>query len=62
MIPILERKEINDRVVTMVDLNTPPPVEETPPVEIQEVFVALKDLSALTPEPIAKSMSRRKLS
>ena len=46
--------EVNQRVLTMVDLNTPPPVETTPPVEIEEVFVALKDLSALAPEPVAK--------
>lgn len=47
-------RDFNQRVLTMVDLNTPPPIQETPPVEIQEVFVALKDLSALTPEPVAK--------
>ena len=46
--------EVNQRVLTMVDLNTPPPLETTPPVEIEEVFVALKDLSALAPEPVAK--------
>lgn len=48
------QKENSDRVLTMVDLNTPPPIQETPPVEIQEMAPALKDLSALAPEPVAK--------
>lgn len=47
-------RDISQRVLTMVDLNTPPPLQEVPPVEIQEMAVALKDLSALTPEPVAK--------
>lgn len=40
------------RVITTVDLNTSPTIKEIP--EIEEMAVALKDLAALAPEPVAK--------
>lgn len=45
--------ENQKREMTIVDLDVPPPIEEVPP-EIKEV--ALKDLAALAPEPVAKKL------
>jgi periplasmic protein TonB len=45
--------ENQKREMTIMDLDVPPPIQEVPP-EIKEV--ALKDLSALAPEPVPKKM------
>lgn len=48
-----EKDQLN-REITLADLDVPPPIDEIPPEPPKEV--ALKDLSALTPEPVAKKM------
>jgi len=47
-----EEKKAEERVFNIEDLELPPPIDEIPP-EIPK-DVALKDLSALVPEPVAK--------
>ncbi|MBS1515365.1 MAG: TonB family protein [Bacteroidetes bacterium] len=50
-------KENQQRLVTLQDLDLPPPTsEETPPPPEPEIpeKIALKDLEALVPEPVAK--------
>ena len=47
-----EEKNLQDKVFNLEDLELPPPIDEIPP-EIPK-DVALKDLSALVPEPVAK--------
>jgi len=47
-----EQKNLQDKVFNIEDLELPPPIDEIPP-EIPK-DVALKDLSALVPEPVAK--------
>ncbi|HRI85684.1 MAG TPA: TonB family protein [Ignavibacteria bacterium] len=44
--------EQQDRIVNLQDLDVPPPIDEIPPEPPKDI--ALKDLSALTPEPVAK--------
>jgi len=48
-----ERESVN-REVTIADLDLPPPIDEIPPELPKEV--ALKDLTALAPEPVAKKL------
>lgn len=43
-----------EKVFNIQDLDVPPPLEEVPPEPPKEV--ALKDLSALAPEPVAKKL------
>ncbi len=53
-------KENQQRLITLQDLDLPPPTsEETPPPPEPEIpeKVALKDLEALVPEPVAKEKS-----
>ncbi len=47
-------KEQQSREITLQDLDVPPPIDEVPPELPKEV--ALKDLSALAPEPVAKKL------
>lgn len=49
-----EEKNLQDKVFNLEDLELPPPIDEIPP-EIPK-DVALKDLSALVPEPVAKKL------
>ena len=44
--------EGQERIVNLSDLDVPPPIDEVPPEPPKDI--ALKDLSALTPEPVAK--------
>ncbi|MDQ3019111.1 MAG: TonB family protein [Bacteroidota bacterium] len=46
--------ENQKREMTIVDLDVPPPIDEVPPELPKEI--ALKDLSALAPEPVAKKL------
>ena len=50
----LRDKENQNREITLADLDLPPPIDEIPPELPKEV--ALKDLSALAPEPVAKKL------
>lgn len=55
----LAEQEQNKREITLEDLQAPPPTSEAPPppeIEIPEKL-ALKDLEALVPEPVAKEKS-----
>ena len=47
-------KEAQNREITLADLDVPPPIDEVPPELPKDV--ALKDLSALAPEPVAKKL------
>ncbi|HQY21619.1 MAG TPA: TonB family protein [Ignavibacteria bacterium] len=47
-----EELEGQERIVNLSDLDVPPPIDEVPPEPPKDI--ALKDLSALTPEPVAK--------
>ncbi|MDQ3193456.1 MAG: TonB family protein [Bacteroidota bacterium] len=47
-------KDALTREITLADLDVPPPIDEVPPEIPKEV--ALKDLSALAPEPVAKKL------
>ena len=47
-------KENQNREITLADLDVPPPIDEVP-IELPK-DVALKDLSALAPEPVAKKL------
>lgn len=47
-------KDALTREITLADLDVPPPIDEIPPEIPKEV--ALKDLSALAPEPVAKKL------
>lgn len=47
-----EKNKLQEKVFNIEDLEMPPPIDEVPP-EIPK-DVALKDLSALVPEPVAK--------
>ncbi|MEP7146667.1 MAG: TonB family protein [bacterium] len=47
-------KDNQTREITLADLDVPPPIDEVPPEIPKEV--ALKDLSALAPEPVAKKL------
>jgi protein TonB len=47
-------KESQNREITLADLDVPPPIDEVP-IELPK-DVALKDLSALAPEPVAKKL------
>ncbi len=47
-------KDQQTREITLQDLDVPPPIDEVPPEIPKEV--ALKDLSALAPEPVAKKL------
>ncbi|MEO8446971.1 MAG: energy transducer TonB [bacterium] len=49
-----EDQKAQERVFNIQDLDVPPPLEEVPP-EIPK-DVALKDLAALAPEPVAKKL------
>ena len=49
-----EEKQMQEKVFNIQDLDVPPPLEEVPP-EIPK-DLALKDLSALAPEPVAKKL------
>lgn len=49
-----EQKNMQDKVFNINDLDMPPPIDEVPPDIPKDV--ALKDLSALTPEPVAKKL------
>ncbi len=51
--------ENQQRLITLQDLDLPPPVEDIPPPPEIETPppVALKDLEALVPEPVAKEKS-----
>jgi len=52
-------KENQQRLITLQDLDLPPPVEDIPPPPdpIIPEKIALKDLEALVPEPVAKEKS-----
>src|SRR5512146_576265 len=53
----LVKQQQQQRIINLTDLEPPPSAteEETPPPKIEELTVAPpKDLSALTPEPVAK--------
>jgi len=55
-----KQDELNSREFTLTDLNIPPPtaMDEPPPPEIEvPEKLALKDLEALIPEPVAKEKS-----
>lgn len=52
-------KELLNREITLADLDIPPPIEELPPELPKDV--ALKDLSALTPEPVAKTQIKEEV-
>ncbi len=55
-----KQEEQNSREFTLTDLNIPPPtsMDEPPPPEIEvPEKLALKDLEALIPEPVAKEKS-----
>jgi protein TonB len=50
-------KQIQQRVITLSDLEPPPSVDEEevpPPKDVESISAPPKDLSALTPEPVAK--------
>ncbi|MBK8550994.1 MAG: energy transducer TonB [Ignavibacteria bacterium] len=47
-------RELQNREITLADLDIPPPIEDIP-IEIPKE-VALKDLSALAPEPVPKKL------
>ncbi|MBV6477681.1 MAG: hypothetical protein HGGPFJEG_00423 [Ignavibacteria bacterium] len=47
-----QEKNLQDKVFNLEDLELPPPIDEIPPDIPKDV--ALKDLSALVPEPVAK--------
>lgn len=49
-----EEKQMQEKVFNIQDLDVPPPLDEVPPEIPKEV--ALKDLSALAPEPVAKKL------
>ena len=49
-----EKDEMQKREITLEDLDIPPPIEDIPIEEPKAV--ALKDLSALVPEPVAKKL------
>ncbi|MEO6695029.1 MAG: TonB family protein [Ignavibacteria bacterium] len=49
-----EKNKLQEKVFNIEDLEMPPPIDEVPP-EIPK-DVALKDLSALVPEPVAKKL------
>lgn len=49
-----DKDEMQKREITLEDLDIPPPIEDIPIEEPKAV--ALKDLSALVPEPVAKKL------
>jgi len=51
-----EAKDLENmqREITLADLDVPPPIDEVPPELPKDV--ALKDLAALAPEPVAKKL------
>lgn len=49
-----EQKALQDKVFNINDLDMPPPIDEIPPEAPKDL--ALKDLSALAPEPVAKKL------
>ncbi|MDZ4712801.1 MAG: energy transducer TonB [bacterium] len=49
-----EDQKAQERVFNIQDLDVPPPLEEVPPELPKDV--ALKDLAALAPEPVAKKL------
>ncbi|MBS1550723.1 MAG: TonB family protein [Bacteroidetes bacterium] len=50
-----EQKNLQDKVFNIEDLDMPPPIDDVP-VEPPKEMLALKDLSALAPEPVAKKL------
>lgn len=49
-----DEKQLQEKVFNLEDLELPPPIDEVPPELPKDV--ALKDLSALVPEPVAKKL------
>jgi len=50
-----EQKSLQDKVFNIEDLDMPPPIDDVP-IEPPKEMLALKDLSALAPEPVAKKL------
>ncbi|HRE41022.1 MAG TPA: TonB family protein [Ignavibacteria bacterium] len=58
----VEDEVVAPRIIMLEDLETPPPASddaEPPPpdLEVPQTIVALKDLEAMTPEPVKKELS-----
>ena len=50
-----EQKNLQDKVFNIEDLDMPPPIDDVP-IQPPQEMLALKDLSALAPEPVAKKL------
>jgi outer membrane biosynthesis protein TonB len=44
-------------VINFVEIDTPPSLDEIPPVKEEEIIKQVKDLSALTPQPVKKDIA-----